>query len=89
MTIDVRASYGRLDRDKPRGTQDVYTYLCADGVTRTRCKAHAAAAKGTKVGASPYLRKGDILAHKGTCVECSWNRAIDVVTVEKPREAME
>lgn len=48
-----------------------YTYLCADGIWRTRCKEHARSAKGTRFGISPHFPPDLIQRSTAQCVECT------------------
>ena len=78
----IRPRYGKLDREKPRGQQEVYTYTCSDGVVRTRCAQHALAAHGTTHGIPRFIQGKAALeghlgrSHRGACVECTWEQAV-------------
>ena len=87
--------YGRLDKEKPRGSQQVYTYICSDGVARTRCYRHAMLAKGSRYGIPAFVSEYDVpkrmgKAHAGSCTECTWNQAAVVVaSSDEPRAEIE
>lgn len=101
MATDLRAAtaprprYGKLDSEKPRGKQEVYTYTCSDGVTRTRCAQHAMASHGTTHGIPRFIRGKAAIeahlgrAHLGACVECTWNQAVDRVVGQPERTKVE
>lgn len=52
------------------GTTVTYTYLCSDGVWRTRCLKHAKAANGTRYGRSPHFPIDKAIKSANRCVEC-------------------
>lgn len=91
----IRPCYGKLDREKPRGQQEVYTYICGDGVVRTRCAQHALAGHGTTHGIPRFIQGKAALeahlgrAHRGACVECTWNLAVDQVVGQVERAEVE
>jgi hypothetical protein len=95
MATNLKPRYGRLDKEKPRGSQRVYTYICSDGVARTRCYQHAMLAKGSRYGIPAFVSEYDVpkhmgKAHTGSCTECTWNQAAGVVSSsDEPRAEIE
>jgi hypothetical protein len=95
MATNLKPRYGRPDKEKPRGTQQVYTYICSDGMARTRCYKHAMAAKGSRYGIPAFVSEYDVLkhmgkVHSGSCTECTWNQAAAVVSSsDEPRAEIE
>lgn len=60
--------------------EGVYTYLCRDGITRTRCAAHLKAERGQSYGIAPWYEKtGGLRPVAGVCSICRWERAASVV----------